>query len=164
MYFMRRLRSPEPKATEIATAPPPVQCCQKGCAIFVYFHAASSVTKFVMNLVVTRAAEAHEIAPRMGTALRYWYDMMHLIHGSEDALLEALLAEWMRLHIAVTDAFPRSAVLLFAVRITAVLFVLSRHQLCMLLAVSAVRQLSASRIRTGVFWFPWHFLHLTFRA
>ena len=118
----------------------------------------------MMNLVVTRTAEAHEIAPRMGTALGYRHDVMHLIHGSENALLEALLAEWMRLHIAVSDAFPCSAVLLLAVRITAVLFVLSRHQLCMLLAVSAVRQLRASRIRTGLLRFPWHFLHLTFRA
>ena len=95
----------------------------------------------MVYFVMTALAKTHEVAPIMCTSTRHWQDVMHLIHGSDDALLVAPLTKWMRLHVAVSDAFPCSAVLLFAVRITTVLFVLSRHQLCMLLAVPTVRKL-----------------------
>ena len=80
-----------------------------------------------MNLVVTRTAKAHEIAPIVRPSTRHRKDVMYLIHRSEDALLVTLLTERMRLHVAVTDAFPRSAVLLLGVWVTAVLLVLSCH-------------------------------------
>lgn len=63
---------------------------------------------------------------------------MHLIHGSEDALLITPLTKGVCLHIAVSNALPRSAILLLGVWVTAVLLVLSRHQLSMLLAVPSV--------------------------
>ena len=93
----------------------------------------------MVYLRVTRLAKAHEIAPIVRPSTRHRQDVMHLIHWSKDTLLVALLTEGMRLHVAVTDSFPCSAVLLLGLRITAVLLVLSRHQLAVFLIVPSVR-------------------------
>ena len=92
-----------------------------------------------MDLVVTRTAKAHEVAPIMRPSTRHGQNVMHLIHRSEDALLVAPLTKGMRLHVAVSDAFPRSAVLLLGVWVTAVLLVLSRYQLAVFLTVPSIR-------------------------
>ena len=96
----------------------------------------------------------------MGTSSRNGYDVVNLVNRSKDTFLKALFTEGMHFNIAVTDAFPCSAVLLVDVRVAAVLLVLSRHQFSVLLAVPSVRETLAAGECTRLFGFYWHRCHL----
>lgn len=82
--------------------------------------------------------------------------MVYFLDRSDPSFFQAPLAQWMLRSIAVTDAFPRSAVSLVDIGRTAVLVVLAVHQLFMFLAILAVRQPGASGISTAALWFSWH--------
>ena len=64
-----------------------------------------------MDFVMTGTAKAHQIASLVCSALGYRHLVMHLIHGNQYPMLKALFTERMLPDIAVTDAFPRSAIL-----------------------------------------------------
>ena len=110
----------------------------------------------MVYFVMSALAKAHQIASVMSTALGDGNLMMYLLHRNNDALLKTLLAEGMRLNIAVTNPFPYSAVLFMHRRITTVLLVVLLHQFAVLFAISAVRQVWTSGVSTGLFRFSWY--------
>ena len=77
--------------------------------------------------------------------------MVYLINKNKDTLLKAPLTKGMRLDIAVTNPFPCSAELFNYRRIMTVLLVVLLHQLTVLFAISAVRQIRTSGVSTGLF-------------
>ena len=115
-----------------------------------------SVADLVVYFVMTTLAKAHQIASVMSAALRDGNLVVYLFHRNKDALLEAPLAERMRLDITVTNSFPCSAVFFMHLRVTTLLLVVLLHQLAMLFAVSAIRQIRTAWVSTGLFRFSWH--------
>ena len=73
--------------------------------------AFSSVSNFMMNLGVAGLTKAHEIVPCVSAAFGNGQDVVNFLYRGQPTFLEAHLTEGMLRRIAVTDAFPRSAVL-----------------------------------------------------
>ena len=82
---------------------------------------------------------------------------MDFLNPGKHALLVAQLTEGVCLNIAVTDAFPRSAITLPRVWVTLVLLVTPVLFLLMFLTESSFRQLWTAGVMARVFCFPWHF-------
>jgi len=75
---------------------------------------------------------------------------------------KALLAEWMRSDIAVTDFLPRTAIPLMPIVATGEVLVVPLHKATMFLAIAcpAVGQIGTASIAAGAFRFHWHRLHI----
>ena len=86
--------------------------------------------------------------------------MVYFLNRYKKPFLIALLTEWVRLYIAVTDSFPRPPVPTAYSRVPAILLVASVHKLCMFLTEPPVRKFRTAWIRTRPLWFPRHQLHL----
>ena len=101
-------------------------------------------------------AKAHQIVPCMSAALRDGNDVVYLIHRSQPSFLQTHLSERMRRSIAVTDAFPGSAVLLIYVRTAFVFVVLPAGGCFVFLAILTVREVGTAGVGAWPLWFPWH--------
>ena len=86
--------------------------------------------------------------------------MVYFLNRYKKPFLIALLTEWVRLYIAVTDSFPRPPVPTAYSRVPAILLVASVHKLCMFLTEPPVRKFRTAWIRTRPLWFPRHQLPL----
>ena len=64
-----------------------------------------------MDLGVAGLTETHKVVPCVSAAFGNGQDVMNFLYRSQPAFLETHLTEGMLRRIAVTDAFPRSAVL-----------------------------------------------------
>ena len=82
--------------------------------------------------------------------------MMDLLHRSQPSFLQTQLTQRMRRSIAVTDAFPGSAVLLIYVRTAFVFVVLPAGGCFVFLAILTVREVWTAGVGAGAFWFLWH--------
>lgn len=136
-------RCPGPKATEIRTAPPEAA-------------RSLSVTDVVVYFRVTRLAQGHEVVSCVSTTLRNRFYMMHLLNRGESAFLEALLTQRMLRSIAVTDAFPRSAVLFVDVGVTLVSVVLLSRLFPMCFTILTVCKVGTAGITARSLGFAWH--------
>jgi hypothetical protein len=81
---------------------------------------------------------------------------MNFFRGSELPISFALLTQRVSPDVAVTDAFPRSAVPSSCLWIPLVFFVSSCFLLLMLLTKPSLNKLGAAGIRTGALRFSWH--------
>ena len=81
---------------------------------------------------------------------------MHLLRLDEPAFLLAPLTKRVCIHIAVTDAFPRPAILTLGSRIPVILFISLVLRFPMFLTKPAVRQPWTAGVGAGTFWFSWH--------
>jgi hypothetical protein len=90
--------------------------------------------------------------------------VVNLFSGCQLVLLLALLTEWIRFYIAVTDSFPGPAVSFVGSRVAFVLVVLFVHYLLMLGTVLlAYSKPTAAGVGTGTLGFVWHWF-ASFRA
>ena len=115
-----------------------------------------SVTALRMDLGVAGMAEGHQVLVSMVTAFCQRLDVMHLLRLHEPAFLLAQLTKRVCVHVAVTDAFPRTSIFSFGCRVPPILFITLVIQFLMLLTESAVRQLGTAGVRTRPLWFLWH--------
>lgn len=115
-----------------------------------------AVSMLGMNLRMTAFAQSDEIASIMCSTLREWELMMYLFGCDVTSVLQALLTQWVGSSVAVTDAFPISAVASLGSRVTVVLFVAFVLFLLVLQAVATVRKVRAAGMGTRSFRFPWH--------
>lgn len=92
----------------------------------------------------------------MVTAFCQWLDVMHLLCLHEPSFLLAQLTKRVCVHVAVTDAFPRTSIFSFGCRVPPILFITLVLQFLMLLTESAVRQPGTAWVGTRPLWFPWH--------
>lgn len=131
-------RSPEGSVVEIETALP--------------------VAHFHVYLLVTGAAETHQVISCMGAAATDRYDVMNFIHQGCPSFSKAALAERVGSSVAVTDTFPSATVLLVHVRAAGVTIVAGVFLLLMFGAVlfSFLSKLRAAGKGTGPLRFPWH--------
>lgn len=83
---------------------------------------------------------------------------MHLFGWLVDTMLQAFLAQRMFTDMAVTDSFPRSAVLFFSSRVTAVVVVLVARCLFVRQAVklTVIGKVWTARHTARSFRFTWH--------
>ena len=86
--------------------------------------------------------------------------MVNLLGRCCFSLFEALLTQRMCLHIAVTNFFPRSAVLLVDINRSCESVVLLCNQPLMFLTIPPVCKFWTDWICTTLLWFMWHKLLL----
>ena len=65
----------------------------------------------MVYLRVAGLAQAHKVVSRMSAALGNGKNVVNLLHRCQPTVLETMFAQRMLCGVAVTDAFPRSAVL-----------------------------------------------------
>ena len=100
----------------------------------------------LMNPLMTRYAERHQIALVMRAAVGERSNVMHKCRKDVSALLLAGLAEWMPCQVSVTNPAPRAAIPLVLIVPTREILVVSLHNFFVLLAVAAF---SVCKIRTA---------------
>ena len=97
----------------------------------------------------------------MCTASWKWDNVVNLLDRCCSALFKALLTQRVCLHIAVTNFFPRSAVLLVDINRSCESVVLLCIKPLMLLTIPPVCKFWTVWICTTLLWFMWHKLLLS---
>lgn len=105
--------------------------------------------------------KAHQVICTMCTASCERNDVVDLLGRCCSALFKALLTQRVCLHIAVTNSFPRSAVLLVDIKCSCESVVLLCNQSLMLLTIPFVCKFWTVWICTTLLWFMWHKLLLS---
>ena len=100
----------------------------------------------LMNPLMTRGAERHQIALLMCATVRDWTNVMHKRRENVSALLFALLAERMPRQVTITNPAPRAAIPLVLIVPTREMVIVSLHNFFVRLAVAAF---SICKIRTA---------------
>lgn len=119
-----------------------------------------AITTLRMYTAVAALAQRDQIIPRMCTALRKRYDVMHLLDRHDNPTLETFLAERMLLHVGRSDSRPGSPVPTAYSRISVVLLVACVLLFLMFLAVPSVSQVGTPRPRTWSLRLIRHSFHL----
>lgn len=114
----------------------------------------------MVDFIVAGLTKAHQIICTMCTASREWDNVVNLLSRCCSALFKALLTQRVCLHIAVTNFFPRSAVLLVDIKCSCESVVLLCNQPLMLLTIPPVCKFWTVWICTTLLWFMWHKLLL----
>ena len=99
-----------------------------------------------MDLVVAGSAQGHEIVSGMSAAFRDWDLVVNLCRRNNSAVLFTLLTKRMLSDVAVTDSFPRTAILLVDVWGAFIFVILPSCQGGVVDAVLSVRQLGTAWI------------------
>ncbi len=110
----------------------------------------------MVDFVVAGLAKAHQIICTMCTASRERDNVVNLLGRCCSALFKALLTQRVCLHIAVTNSFPRSAVLLVDINRSCESVVLLCIKPLMLLTIPPVCKFWTVWICTTLLWFMWH--------
>ena len=95
-------------------------------------------TSSMMNPLMTRHAERHEIALVMRAAIAERLDVMHERRRHKASVRSAHLAQRFSCQMTVTNPAPRTAVPLMLSVATSESFVVPLHRLLVLLAVAAL--------------------------
>ena len=95
-------------------------------------------TSFMMNPLMTRHAERHEIALVMRAAIAERLDVMHERRRHKASVRSAHLAQRFSHQMTVANPTPRTAVPLMLSVATSESFVVPLHRLLVLLAVAAL--------------------------
>ena len=118
---------------------------------------ALPVAHFMMDFIVARLAQRHEVAVRVRAATGYRHDVMYFLHRCDPAFLEALFTQGVSCHIPSTYSVPRSAVLAGSVGCSTVSVIFLPCLLAVLLAVRTVCQAGTAGVCTWSLWLPWHY-------
>ncbi len=113
-----------------------------------------------MNLVVTTAAQTHEVILGVCAAFAYRKNVMDLLNGCVPSLLETHLTERVLRDISVADAFPCASVLFVHVGGSFVSIVILPCHFAVPLTVLTVCEFGTSGIRARPFRSRWHIFHL----
>ena len=97
---------------------------------------------------MTTFTKRYQIVPVVCSTFRKGYLVVDFLNRGEPTFLETHLAEGMLLCVAVTDSFPRSAILSVYLRVTLVFVVLLPCGLSVFLAELSVTEVGTSGIRT----------------
>lgn len=100
--------------------------------------------------------QTHEVVPCVSAAFRNGQDVVNLLYRSQPTFLETHLTEGMLRRIAVTDAFPRSAVLAVDIGAALVFVVLAAFLYTVLFTKLSFTEVGAAGMRTRAQWFSWH--------
>jgi hypothetical protein len=110
------------------------------------------VAEVVVDLGVAGLAEAHEVVSCVSAAFGNRQYVVNFLYRSQPTFLEAHLTEGMLRRIAVTDAFPRSAVLAIDVGAALVFIVPAAFLHTVLFAKLSFTELGAARMRARSEW------------
>ena len=91
----------------------------------------------LMNPLMTRYAERHQIALLMCAAVREWTYVMHECRENVSAVLFTLLAERMPCQMSVTNPAPHVAIPLVLIIAAREVVIMSLHDFLVLLTVTA---------------------------
>ena len=114
--------------------------------------AFSSVSNFVVDFGVAGLTETHEVVPCVSAAFGNRQNVVNLLHRSQTTFLEAHLTEGMLRRIAVTDAFPRSAVLAVDIEAALVFVVLAAFLHTVLFTKLSFTEVGTSGVGAGSEW------------
>ena len=109
-----------------------------------------------MDLGVAGLTEAHQIVPCVSAAFGNGQNVMNFLHRSQPTFFETHLTEGMLRRIAVTDAFPRSAVLAVDIGAALVFVVPAAFFHMVLFAELSFTEVGAAGVRAGSEWSLWH--------
>ena len=105
---------------------------------------------------MTGFAEGDEVFPCVSAAFGEGLDVMDLLCFYIAVLLQTQFTQRVCFCIAVTNAFPGTAVSAVNSRVTIIFFIAFGFGLGVFLAEPTIRQPGASGIGTGAFRFIWH--------
>ena len=111
-----------------------------------------------MDLGVTGLTETHEVVPCVSAAFGNGQNVVNFLYRGQPTFLEAHLTERMLRRIAVTDAFPCSAVLAVDISAALVFVVLSAFLHTVLFTELSVTQVGAAGMGAGPEWSLGHLL------
>ena len=110
----------------------------------------------MVDLGVAGLTEAHQVVPCVSAAFGNGQDVVNFLYRSQPTFLEAHLTEGMLRRIAVTDAFPCSAVLAVNIGAALVFVVLAAFLHTVLFTKLSFTEVGAAGMRTRAQWFSWH--------
>lgn len=111
-----------------------------------------SVTKVVVDLGVAGLTETHEVVPCVSAAFGNRQDMVNFLYRCQPTFLKTHLTEWMLCRIAVTNAFPRSAVLAVDIGAALVFIVPAAFLHTVLFTKLSFTEVGAARMRARSEW------------
>ena len=114
--------------------------------------AFSSVSNFVVDLGVAGLTETHEVVPCVSAAFGNGQNVVNLLYRGQPTFLKAHLTERMLRRIAVTDAFPRSAVFAVDIGAALVFVVLAAFLHTVLLTKLSFTEVWTAGMRAGSEW------------
>lgn len=117
-----------------------------------------SVPNVVVDLGVAGLTKAHEVVPCVSAAFGNGQDVVNFLYRCQPTFPETHLTEGVFCRIAVTDAFPRSAVLAIDIGTTLVFVVLAAFLHTVLFAELPFTEIGAAGMRAGSEWSLWHLL------
>lgn len=117
-----------------------------------------SVTKVVVYLRVAGLTKAHKVVPCVSAAFGNGQNVVNFLYRGQPAFLKAQLAEGMLCRIAVTDAFPCSAVLAVNIGAALVLVVPAAFLHTVLFTKLSFTEVGAAGMRAGSEWSLGHLL------
>lgn len=107
------------------------------------------VAEVVVDLGVAGLTEAHQVVPCVSAAFGNGQDVVNFLYRSQPTFLEAHLTEGMLRRIAVTDAFPCSAVLAIDIGTALVFIVFSAFLRAVLFTKLSFTEVGAAGMRAG---------------
>ena len=100
--------------------------------------------------------KAHEVVPCVSAAFGNGQDVVNFLYRSQPTFPETHHTEGMLCRIAVTDAFPRSAVLAVDIGAALVFVVLAAFLHTVLFTKLSFTEVGAAGMRAGSEWSLWH--------
>lgn len=116
------------------------------------------VAEVMVDLGVAGLTETHQIVTCMSAAFGNGQDVVNFLHRCQPAFLEAHLTEGMLCCIAVTDAFPCSAVFAVDIGAALVFIVLAAFLHTVLFTKLSFTEIGAAGMGAGPEWSFWHLL------
>ena len=116
------------------------------------------VAEVVVDLGVAGLAEAHEVVSCVSAAFGNRQYVVNFLYRSQPTFLETHLTEGMLRRIAVTDAFPRSAVLAVDVGVALIFVILAAFLHTVLFTKLSFTEVGAAGMRAGPEWSLGHLL------
>ena len=120
--------------------------------------AFSSVSNFVVDLGVAGLTKAHEVLPCVSAAFGNGQNVVNFLYRDQPTFPQTHLTEGMLLRIAVTDAFPRSAVFAVDIGAALVFVVLSAFFHTVLFTKLSFTEVGTAGMRAGSEWSLGHLL------
>ena len=102
-----------------------------------------------MDLGVAGLTETHEVVPCVSAAFGNGQNVVNFLYRSQPTILETHLTEGMLCRIAVTDAFPRSAVLAVDIGAAPVFVILAAFLHTVLFTKLSFAEVGAAGARAG---------------
>ena len=109
-----------------------------------------------MNLVVAGTTQRLKVVSGVCATLGDWYDVMYLLCRNKFTVLLTDLAKRMQTDVSVTDAFPRTTVLLIHIGSTLVLVILSAGLGGVGFTILPLCKAWTAGVRTGALGFSRH--------